>query len=48
MANPIEDVLSPERIEELRVTLPDGRILKPKPTLSTASMSAISEPAQRR
>jgi hypothetical protein len=47
--NRIEYMLSPERIEELRVTLPDGRTLTPKAMLfdRTVSMSDISDPAQR-
>jgi DNA invertase Pin-like site-specific DNA recombinase len=47
--NRIEYVLSPERIEQLRVTLPDGQTLTPKAMLfdRTVSASGISEPAQR-
>jgi hypothetical protein len=47
--NRIEYVLSPDRIEELRVTLPNGQTLTPKAMLfdRTVSASDISEPAQR-
>jgi len=47
--NRIEYVLSRERIEQLRVTLPDGQTLTPKAMLfdRTVSASGISEPAQR-
>jgi hypothetical protein len=47
--NQIEYVLSPERIEQLRVTLPDGQTLMSKAMLfdRTVSASGISEPAQR-
>jgi DNA invertase Pin-like site-specific DNA recombinase len=47
--NRIEYVLSLDRIEELRVTLPNGQTLTPKAMLfdRTVSASDISEPAQR-